>query len=114
MDFRRILERFLAIFSWIFRSFTENRDLVKNSCFSYGKLLFFKVRALKKQHEMHQKSMQNLKKKRNTKKVLKKYSWEGLGAPFGEGVVLHLAGVWDGLGRLVGTLGHSWVAFWTF
>ena len=44
--------------------------------------------------------------KTKTKKSLKNRFWEGLG--------LHLGGVWDGLGPLLGALGRFLGVFWAF
>ena len=50
--------------------------------------------------------MQILNRKIKTKKMLKKWIWDGLG--------LHLGGVWDALGRLLGALGCLLAIFLVF
>ena len=50
--------------------------------------------------------MQSWRGKNNVPKLLKQWIWGGLG--------LHLGGVWDGLGPLMGALGRLLAVFWTF
>ena len=50
--------------------------------------------------------MKILHKQNNVQKSLK--NW------FGEGLGLHLGGVWDGLGPLLGALGRLLAVFWPF
>ena len=50
--------------------------------------------------------MQILSGKKRIPKWLQKWIWEGLG--------LHLGGVWDTLGSLLGTFGPILVVFWKF
>ena len=70
--------------------------------------------------ELLKNSMESMKSRRkilNKKERQTNYSkntfWKVLGSIW-EGVGLHLARVWDGLGSLGGTLGHSEVVFGTF
>ena len=55
-DLERILDGFGKVFWVIFRTFLENPDLMKIGVFP-KELLFFKVRALKNQHEINEKRM---------------------------------------------------------
>ena len=50
--------------------------------------------------------MQIWSQKKKATKCVKKWIWEGLG--------LHLEGVWDGLGRLLGTSGRFLAVFLVF
>ena len=94
MDFGRILAWFFDGFSY----FGQKSRFCKNRCFSIGKLLFSRIRACKNQAKIHQKSMQISYGKIRSKKMLKKWIWDGLG--------LHLGRGWGALGRLLVALGR--------
>ena len=91
-------EDFGMVFRWIFRSFCQKSQFCKNRCFSIRKLLFSRIRASKNQAKIHQKSMQISYGKIRSKKMLKKWIWDGLG--------LYLGGGWRALGRLFVPLGR--------
>ena len=89
MDFGKIL-------AWFFDGFAHvcpKSRFCKNRCFSMGKLLFSRIRACKNQAKIHQKSMQISYGEIRSKKLLKKWIWEGLG--------LHLGRGWGALGHLL-------------
>ena len=94
MDFGKILGWFFDGFSY----FCPKSRFCKNRCFSIGKLLFSRIRACKNQAKIHQKSMQISYGKIRSKKMLKKWIWDGLG--------LHLGRGWGALGRLLVALGR--------
>ena len=99
--FRRFWLDFEKILGWFsdgFSHFCLKSRFCENRCFSLGKLLFSKIRACRNQTKVHQKSMQTSYRKIKSKKMLKKWIWDGLG--------LHLGGGWDALGRLLVALGH--------
>ena len=70
----------------------------------------FKGRLLQKQTnsatKLQKKTMRIYDQKKTSAKIVQNLIWEGLG--------LHLGGVWDGLGSLLGTFGRFWVAFLVF
>ena len=84
--------------------------ILQNIAFSLGKINKIKGSSLKKSTKNHGKndenSMQILNGKKKATKCFKKWIWEGLG--------LHLGGVWDGLGRLLGTSRRLGAVFWVF
>ena len=101
-DFRRILEGFLDDFSILFWPPTKMADMrfdcahaSRNAC-----------RHFKNRSKIDKNSMQIVNRKIKAQKRLKKWIWEGLG--------LHLGGVWDGLGRLLGALGRLLAVFGVF
>ena len=78
----------------VFRIFAKNRDFVKIIVFPMENCYFQGFELAK----INQKSMQISYGKIKSKKMLKKWIWDGLG--------LHLGGGWDALGRLLVTLGR--------
>ena len=109
IDFGSIWGGFWEDFSKICWIFLENAAFVKTLKKPWFLQCFVRVELLKNhknQQKIDKKSMQILSGKKRIPKWLQKWIWEGLG--------LHLGGVWDTLGSLLGTFGPILVVFWEF
>ena len=101
-SFGRIFGRFFVLLS--------KMEIWSKSLFYHSKTTIFKVSALnklrKKRRKYRKKTMRICNRKIEAKKSHKNRFWEALG--------LHLGGVGNGLGPLLGALGRLLAVFWSF
>ena len=112
-DLGRFGEGFWEVFGKVFCRFfvlLSKIMILSKSLFYHSKTTIFKVLALnklrKKRRKYRKKTMRICNRKIEAKKSHKNRFWEALG--------LHLGGVGNGLGPLLGALGRLLVVFWSF